>query len=145
MAIHISNMNDLEKALQPVMKGLINQLAEEVYETLNYFLNDYYTGWTPSSYRRTQDFLYSAVKTEAKMVGNKCVASVYIDYDSMDNYVNATGFQVATWANEGMHGGLSVSHKPHVWDDTIDNTINNGSLLKSAVAYLKNKGFSVRV
>ena len=145
MAIHISNMNDLEKALQPVMKGLVDKLAEEVYETLNYFLNDYYTGWTPSSYRRTQDFLYSAVKTEAKMVGNKCVASVYIDYDSMDNYVNATGYQVATWANEGMHGGLSVSHKPHVWDDTIDNTINNGSLLKSAVAYLKSKGFSVRV
>ena len=145
MAIHISNMNDLEKALQPVMKGLVNQLAEEVYETLNYFLNDYYTGWTPSSYRRTQDFLYSSVKTEAKMVGNKCVASVYIDYDSMDNYVNATGYQVATWANEGLHGGLSVSHKPHVWDDTIDNTINNGSLLNSAVAYLKSKGFSVRV
>ena len=145
MAIHISNMNDLEKALQPVMKGLVNQLAEEVYKTLNYFLNDYYVGWTPSSYRRTQNFLYSAVKTEAKMVGNKCVASVYIDTDSMDNYVNATGYQVATWANSGYHGGLSVSHKPHVWDDTMDNTINNGNLLKSAVAYLKSKGFSVRV
>ena len=144
MAIHISNMNDLEKALQPVMKGLVNQLAEEVYETLNYFLNDYYVGWTPSSYRRTKDFLYSAVKTEAKMVGNKCVASVYIDTDSMDNYVNATGYQVATWANEGLHGKLSVSHKPHVWNDTMDATINNGSLLKSAIAYLKSKGFSVR-
>ena len=145
MAIHISNMNDLEKALQPVMKGLVNQLADEVYETLNYFLNDYYTGWTPTSYQRTKDFLYSAVKTEAKMKGNKCVASVYIDTDSMDNYVNATGFQVATWANEGLHGKLSVSHKPDVWNDTMDNTINNGSLLKSAIAYLKSKGFSVRV
>lgn len=41
--------------------------------------------------------------------------------------------------------GLSVSHKPHVWDDTMDNTINNGSLLKSAVAYLKSRGFSVNV
>ena len=145
MAIHISNMNELAKALQPVMMGMVNQLADEVYETLNYFLNDYYTGWTPTSYQRTKDFLYSAVKTEAKMVGNKCVASVYIDTDSMNNYVNATGFQVATWANTGYHGGLSVSHKPHVWNDTMDNTINNGSLLKSAIAYLKSKGFSVRV
>lgn len=145
MAIHISNMNELAKALQPVMKGLVNQLADEVYETLNYFLNDYYTGWTPESYQRTRDFLYSAVKTEAKMKGNRCVASVYIDTDSMDNYVNATGDQVATWANEGLHGGLSVSHKPHVWNDTMDETINNGSLLKSAIAYLKSKGFSVRV
>ena len=145
MAIHISNMNDLAKALHPVMMGMVNQLADEVYETLNYFLNDYYTGWTPTSYQRTKDFLYSAVKTEAKMKGNRCVASVYIDTDSMDNYVNATGFQVATWANEGLHGKLSVSHKPHGWNDTMDNTINNGSLLKSAVAYLKSKGFSVRV
>ncbi len=144
MATRISNMNELVKALQPVMMGLVNQLADEVYETLNYFLNDYYTGWTPSSYQRTKDFLHSAVKTEAKMIGNKCVASVYIDYDSMDDYVNATGFQVAQWANTGTHGGLSVNHKPHVWDDTMDNTINNGSLLKSAIEYLKSKGFSVR-
>jgi len=137
-------MDELTKALQPVMMGLVNKMANEVYETLNYFLKDYYTGWTSSSYRRTRDFLYSAVKTEAKMVGSKCVASVYIDYDSMDEYVNATGYQVVTWANTGTHGGLSVNHKPHVWDDTMDNTINNGSLLKSAVAYLKSQGFSVR-
>lgn len=145
MAIHIRNMNELAKALQPAMMGLVNQLADEVYETLNYFLYEYYTGWTPESYSRTGDFLHSAVKTEAKMIGNRCVASVYIDTDSMDNYVNATGYQVATWANEGLHGGLSVSHKPHVWNDTMDATINNGSLLKSAIAYLKSKGFSARV
>lgn len=145
MATHINNMDELAKALQSTMMGLVNQLADEVYKTLNYFLNEYYTGWTPNSYRRTEDFLRAAVKTEAKMVGNKCVASVYIDYESMDNYVNATGYQVATWANDGLHGGLSVNHKPHVWDDTIDNTINNGSLLKAAIAYLKSKGFSVRV
>lgn len=145
MAKHISNMNELEKALRPVIMGLVNQLSDEVYETLNYYLNDYYTGWTPASYQRTKDFLYSAVKTETKMIGDKCVASVYIDYDSMDNYVNATGFQIAEWANSGLHGGLEVSHKPHVWDDTMDKTINNGSLLKSAIAYLKSKGISVRV
>lgn len=138
-------MDDLEKALQPVLLGIVNQLADEVYETLNYFLNDYYTGWTPQSYQRTRDFLYSAVKTDAKIVRGKAVASVYIDYDSMDSYVNATGFQVATWANEGLHGGLSVSHKPHVWNDTMDETINNGTLLHSAVSYLRSNGFSVRV
>lgn len=145
MAIHISNMDELEKALQPMMIGLVSQLADEVYKTLNYFLYEYYTGWTPQSYRRTEDFLHSAVKTEAKIIRNECVASVYIDYESMDNYVNATGFQVATWASTGYHGGLSVNHKPHVWDDTMDETINNGSLLKSAITYLKSKGFSVRV
>lgn len=144
MAIRINSIDELANALQPTMKGLVNQLANEVYEILNYFLLDYYTGWTPSSYKRTKAFLYSAVKTEAKMLRDKCVAYVYIDYDAMDEYVNATGFQVATWANDSLHGGISVNHKPHVWDDTIDYTINNGSLLKSAIAYLKSKGFSVR-
>lgn len=143
MAIQINNMNELAKALQPVMMGLVNELADQVYKTLNYYLNDYYTGWTPESYQRTQDFLYSAVKTKAKMEGNNCVAYVYIDYDSMNRYVNATGYQVAEWANKGLHGGLSVSHKPHVWDDTMDETVNSGTLLNMAVDYLKRKGFSV--
>lgn len=137
-------MDELAKALQPMLMEMVNQMAERVYETLNYFLNEYYTGWTPTSYRRTQDFLHSAVKTDAKMVGSKAVASVYIDYDSMDEYVNATGYQVAEWANTGYHGGLSVNHKPHVWDDTIDETINNGLLLDMAVKYLKSQGFDVR-
>lgn len=145
MAKRINNMEDLAKAVQPVMLGMVNQLADQVYKVLNYYLNEYYTGWTPESYQRTKDFLYSAVKTEAKMAGSKCVASVYIDYDSMDRYVKATGYEVAAWANTGLHGGLSVSHKPHVWNDTMDNTINNGSLLKAAIAYLKSKGFSVRM
>lgn len=114
-----------------------------MYETLNYYLDDYYTGWNPSSYRRTQDFLRSAVKVDAAPYGSGAKASVYIDYEGMDNYVNATGFQVATWANEGTHGGLSVNHKPHVWDDTMDATVNNGNLLKMAVQYLGSRGIPV--
>lgn len=144
MARCINNLNELEKALQPILLNMVDELAENVYETLNYFLHDYYTGWTPSSYRRTEDFLRSAVKVDAKPYRGGAKASVYIDYESMDNYVNATGYQVADWANTGFHGGLSVNHKPHVWDDTMDATINNGSLLKMALEYLKSKGFSVR-
>ena len=137
-------MNDLEKALQPVLVKMVDELAQRVYETLNYFLNDYYTGWTPTRYRRTEDYLRSAVKVDAKPYKGGVRASVYIDYESMDNYVNATGYQVAQWVNQGLHGGLSVSHKPHVWDDTMDETINNGNLLKLAVQYLKSQGISVR-
>lgn len=144
MAVRISNIDQLAKALEPTLMGMVNQMAERVYETLNFFLNDYYEGWTPLSYRRTQAFLRFAVKADAKMVGNKCVASVYIDYESMDEYLNATGYQVAEWANIGTHGGLSVSHKPRVWDDTIDKTVNNDSLLDMAVKYLRSHGFNVR-
>lgn len=144
MARRISNMNQLQKALRPVMTKMVDQLAERVYETLNYFLNDYYTGWTPDSYRRTEAFLRSAVKVDAHPYKGGVKASVYIDYNSMDGYVNATGYQVATFANTGLHGGLSVSHKPHVWDDTLDNTINNGSLLNLAIQYLRSQGISIR-
>jgi len=144
MAIRINNMNELQKALQPVLLKMVDEMADNVYKTLNYYLLDYYTGWEPESYRRTEAFLRSAVKVDAKPYKGGVKASVYIDYESMDSYVNATGFQVATWANEGSHGGLTVNHKPHVWDDTMDQTINNGSLLNMAIQYLKSKGFDVR-
>ena len=144
MAKHIKNMKELAKAMQPVLLKMTNQLADRVYETLNYFLQDYYVGYEPSSYQRTKDFLFSAVKVEAQPYKGGVKASVYIDTDAMDSYRNVTGYQVAKWANEGLHGGMEVDHKPHVWQDTMDNTVNNGELLKLAVDYLKSKGFSVR-
>ena len=139
-------MDELQKALQPVMIGMVDELAERVYETLNYFLQEYYNSYKPKSYKRLYDFLRSAVKVEAKIKGNKVIASVYIDTDSMDDYYNATGDQVATWANQGTHGGtIQGNNTPHVWDDTMDETVNNGELLQLAVKYLKSKGISVRV
>ena len=144
MAKYINNMDELAKALQPVMMGMVDTLAERVYETLNYFLQEYYNSYDPVSYRRQYDFLHSAVKVEPKIKGNKVEASVYIDTDAMDSYYNATGYQVAAWANQGLHGGLDTgSNTPHVWDDTMDETINNGELLKLAIGYLKEKGIPV--
>ena len=144
MARSINNMDELAKALQPVMVGMVDELAERVYQTLNYFLQEYYNSYDPKSYRRQYDFLVSAVKVEPKIKGNTVEASVYIDTDAMDSYYNATGYQVATWANQGKHGGLDTGgNTPHVWDDTMDETVNNGELLKLAIEYLKKKGFSV--
>lgn len=138
-------MNDLQKALMPAMTKMVDVMAERVYQTLNYFLDEYYQGWTPESYRRSFDFLRSAVKVDAKPYRNGVRASVYIDYDAMDDYVNATGFRVAEWANNGLHGGLEVNHKPHVWKDAMDETINNGSLLDMAVQCLRSQGIAVQV
>lgn len=146
MSVHVKNMKELNKALQPVMMGMVDKLAERVYETLNYFLQEYYNSYDPVYYRRSYDFLHSVVKVEPKVIGNKVVASVYIDTDSMDNYYEATGEEVATWANQGTHGGtIRGNNTPHVWDDTMCETVDNGELLKLALEYLKSKGFSVRV
>lgn len=57
MAKRINNMEDLAKAVHPVMLGMVNQLADQVYKVLNHYLNDDYTGWTPESYQRTKDFI----------------------------------------------------------------------------------------
>lgn len=133
----VRNMDELAKALLPTMQNMADELAERVYETLNYFLQEYYNSYNPRSYRRQYDFLRSVVKVDAKVKGNKAVASVCIDTDSMDDYYNATGYQVATWANDGLHGGLDVGNNtPHVWDDTMENTVDNGELLRLAVVYL---------
>ena len=50
MAKHISNMNQLQAALMPTITKMVNELAERVYETLDYFLQDYYAGYDPLSY-----------------------------------------------------------------------------------------------
>lgn len=146
MATYINNMSELENALMGELSKMVDVVAERVYETLNYFLQEYYNSYEPSSYRRQYDFLHSAVKVEPKIKGNSVEAIVYIDTASMNNYYEASGYQVVSWANEGLHGGMNVGNNtPHVWDDTMDETINNGELLKLAVEYLKSKGFSVTV
>lgn len=143
--MHISNMNQLQAALMPTMVKMVDELAERVYQTLNYFLQEYYNSYDPKSYRRQYDFLRSAVKVEPKIKGSKVTASVYIDTESMDNYYNATGYQVANWANQGLHGGLDTGgNTPHVWDDTLKETVDNGELLKLTIEYLRSKGISVR-
>lgn len=144
MAKHIKNMDELARALQPVLLRTVDKLADRVYKTLNYFLQDYYAGYDPTSYQRTKDLLYSAVKVDAKPYRGGVKASVYIDYDALNNYSGVTGYQVVKWANEGLHGGMEVDHKPRVWDDTMDETVNNGELLRLAVEYLKSQGISVR-
>lgn len=145
MRVRINNMDELAAALKPTMIGMVDIMADRIYKTLNHFLQEYYNSYNPQSYRRQYDFLRSAVKVEPKVVGNKVVASVYIDTDYMDNYYNASGLQVATWANKGLHGGKDMGgNTPHVWDDTVKNTLANGELLNLAIAHLRSKGFSVK-
>ena len=68
MAIHVKNMKELNKVLQPLMKGMVDKMAERVEQTLNYFLQKYYDSYDPVYYRRLHDFLHSAIKTEPRIV-----------------------------------------------------------------------------
>jgi hypothetical protein len=142
-AIYGKSMADLEKFMLEHCKQLCEYATNEVYETINYFLNQYYIEWTPSHYQRTEEFLRSAFKTELKRVGNGYQAVVGIDYESLDNYKEATGFDVVVFANQGLHGGLDVDTNTHVWDDSIDSTIESGQLLADCIIFLKSRGLTV--
>lgn len=142
----INNMNDLAIALQPTLKKMVDGMAQRVYETLNFFLQRYYDSYDPVFYRRQYDFLRSGFKVDARIVRGKAVASVYIDTDYMSNYYGVSGEQATTWANEGLHGGKNLgTNTPHVWDVTMANTVDNGALVRDAVAYLRSQGYIVRV
>ena len=133
----------LKKVYMEHLKGMIEKTTDKLFDTLEHFLIEYYCVYTPSSYRRTMDFLRSAFKIEPKIEGNRVVAYVGIDVDSLDDY-KISGEQVVKWANEGLHGGVYAGDSPRVWDDTIAETIENGELLRLAKQYLVDKGFKVK-
>ena len=58
----IRNMNDLDAAMKPILKEMVDKMADRVYETLNYFLQNYYDGYEPTSYRRQYDFIRDCFK-----------------------------------------------------------------------------------
>lgn len=93
----IKSMKDLQNALLPVMKDMTDKLADQVYKTLNYFLQSYYDSYDPIYYRRQYDFLRSAIKVGARRRGKTVTAYVYIDTDSMDNgYIFVATFKAFT-------------------------------------------------
>ena len=47
MAIHVKNMKELNKALQPVLKGMVGEMADRVEQILNYFLQEHYKSYDP--------------------------------------------------------------------------------------------------
>jgi len=140
---NITSYAELEKMIQQQAKQLCEHAANEVYETINFFINQYYSEWTPAIYQRTYDFLHSAFKTNVIQNGKSFVAEVGIDYESLNDYQNATGLEIVTWANSELHGGLNVGTHTRVWDDTIESAITSGQLLKDCIDFLKNKGFTV--
>ena len=72
-------MNDLEKAMKPILERMTNKMTERVYETQNHFLYTYYQSYDPVSYKRREDLLRSAIKIEARPYKGGYRAAVYID------------------------------------------------------------------
>jgi len=142
MTTYGRNPKDLENYMKKLAKQVCDYASNIVYEAINYYLDKYYQEFNPVSYRRTEQLLRSAFKTKSVWSGNSWTAEVGIDYESLD-YSDATGYQVLTWANEELHGGLDVGTDTHVYDDAIDNTVRNGQLLEDIIKYIQDKGIKV--
>lgn len=149
MAVKTGGIKELEAYGLLISKQACEYMVNGFYETLNFFLNQYYMEWTPSSYNRTRDLLFSAFKTNVIRVGSGYQATVGIDYESLDNYYEASGYQVVSWANErGIHGGYDASKEganTEVWNDSIESAITSGQLIMDCLAFLKVKGISITV
>lgn len=148
MATMSGGKKELEAYLLNACKQLCEFATNEFYETVNYFLAQYYReDWDSRQYQRTEALLHSCFRTEVKKKGNGYYAEVYINYEALDDYESATGYQVVSWANiKGIHGGLDVSSfgaDTAVWDDSIDSAINSGQLFKDCIEFLKSKGYKV--
>lgn len=143
MAAKTGGKKELEKYLLEQSRQLCEFASEEVYEAINFFLARYYSEWKPSSYTRSFDLLHSAFKTEVKRKGNGYYVVVGIDYESLNNYENATGFEVINFANNALHGGLDVGTDTRVYDDAVDSTISSGQLLADCIIFLKSKGLTI--
>lgn len=143
MATKIGGKKELEHYIAEQCKQLCEFAANEVYEAISYFLAQYYDEWSPSSYQRSYDLLHSAFKTEVKKNGKGYYVEVGIDYESLNNYEDATGWEVVNWSNQGLHGSLDVGTDTRVYDDAIDSTITSGQLLADCILFLKGKGINI--
>lgn len=134
---------DLKNYLELVAIRTCELMSEEVYTAINFYLNRWYSEYTPKSYSRTEDFLRSAFKTEIMKRGDTYEVVVGIDYSSMDNYKAISGYDVVSLADEGYHGDKSIQTETHPYSDMIDELILSGQLINDVADFLRSRGLKI--
>lgn len=143
----IDKKNGLKAVNDRYAEYVCNKVAALVKDKLHDFIKEYYQEYTPEQYERTWKFLNSLVQTKAELVGNKWIATVYIDtsiqYPSMWNGKHWDMGNTAYMANEGYHGGENVSNL-RFFDDAYKEILADEHLTTSLVAFMKKHGLSVK-
>lgn len=159
--MRINNDSALTKAIMNTMQGALRDIQNKAYGVIKYYMNEYYTEYSPIWYERTFAFYKSLVKSEIIKIpkGYKC--SVYIDLDKMDEYYRNTGQEVMDMINSGyhFHTSLNGSERIHngvysdpydakgdrkgtaVWDESMDEISKKNLVLKTFTDYF-NKNFN---
>lgn len=143
----INKKNGLKAVNDRYAEYVCNKAANLVKDKLYDFIKEYYQEYTPEQYERTWKFLNSLVKTQAELVGNKWVATVYIDtsiqYPSTWNGEHWDMGNTAYMANKGLHGSVKVGSQKF-FDDAYREILSDKHLTSSLAAFMKKHGLSVK-
>lgn len=148
MAILIKSMNDLKKMLELRIQKALEMTQNEIWETIQSHIDDYYTEYKPSRYIRTFEFkLHSLIKTNIINNGGKLSCTVEIDpeylhYTYPGDYM--TGLGVAKLANQHSHGGIYDDDFGCFWDDAMEELGMEPGILYIAKKNLQKCGVPVK-
>lgn len=113
MAKTFKNEQELRRHLLTKCQPAVKAAQERIHHILNMFLSDFYRDYTPDpdyGYDRTYQLLQSLVKSDVKISGNKVIAEVYFDYNSLnyDTGRKPHGKRVVDAAASGGHGATGL-------------------------------------
>ena len=107
------NEAELKKFLLDKCKVAVAQAENKVYAIIKKFVIEFYRDYDPVLYERTNQLLYSLVKSNIKQTNNGYEAEVYFDLDELQyakfgwQRGNApTGEEVFEAAKQGLHGAI---------------------------------------
>lgn len=143
----VKTYNELFSNLNKVLEKNIDKLRIHSTDIINKFIEQYYSEYEPSKYRRTFQFLNSVVSVETKKVGNQFVSDIYIDLENMHHYTQKqiekdstlyTEYNLVNAINEGHHGFpyYEYTSDKYFWDLSVDE-IYNGKILHEFVRWIK--------
>lgn len=149
----ITSISQLKPMLQSRIRKALDMTCDEIYSVFRNHVKEYYDEYVPTYYQRTHSFLDNLIKTEVVQKGNSLSCQVRLDEDylkyqypgnpSWEKNVPATGQDVATWANEGLHGG-TVQGKSQWWDDAMEELGGKQGILDIMYKNLKKVGIPIR-
>lgn len=164
MAALINSVTQLKKILETKIQQALILTQEEIYSVIQKHIEDYYEEEVfevekgvysniPFVYQRTNRFRFdSLIKTRIIQTGNSLSCTVQIDEDylkykypgnpSWKGNVSATGADVVSWANQGLHGD-TVSGGENFWDEALDELGGKQGILNLMKKNLKKVGVPI--
>lgn len=174
MAQAIKNLGRLTKALEPKIIAILELAAEDTKKEIDEAIQEYYREYNPSVrasytdfyYRRTEQLKNCCKVGKPVVNGNTISATVYLDIDSLKyDTPGADAYKTVRAADAGLHGGWDVSNLQsgqvswaaisgntgesfgsgtQIWEEPMQELIDNGKLVAIFKKYAKAQGLNIK-